>query len=134
MAPLLSLGDGDRSSLTTERVAANEFPRCFFSFPPRFWISQPSFLSLSVGPKPQKLSVLQMDLLASAGCLQPVQCGHRCRGAVSSQSIGLEKQKERERGGRALLLCGILVACLIKNGETSVSWRHPNHSSEQTSG
>lgn len=54
---------------------------------------------LSVGPRPQKPSVLQMGLLASAACLLPERPSLQQSGELSGYRIR----------GRAQSRCGILV-------------------------
>lgn len=88
-------------SFTTERVAANEFPRFFFSPSSCFWISQPSF-SICWAQTPEAVCVADGPfslswLLAASAVRSLLQ-------RSSEQSGYRIRETERERGESSFAL------------------------------
>lgn len=102
-------------------MAADESPRFFsiLSFGSRRLLLMPSVSVLG-------LSVLQMGLFSLSWMFFFYsQCGRHCRRrAVSSQAIGLEEERGRER---LFAFAASWILCLIKKAvwRPSVSWCHP---------
>lgn len=101
-------------------MAADESPRFFsiLSFGSRRLLLMPSVSVVG-------LSVLQMGLFSLSWMFFYSQCGRHCRRrAVSSQAIGLEEERGRER---LFAFAASWILCLIKKAvwRPSVSWRHP---------